>query len=97
MSKYNDSTKKVLEQQLGSVLSTKKPEETTYPSNGCYYPHLEAYEYNGYNTYNDGLDDTREAEYLIQSMEEDPSRIYQVASTASISTLEEILRLLLLR
>jgi hypothetical protein len=108
---YSDGTKRVLEQQLGSVLTqdrTKKTQtQNTYSSSYPTREYTPNCDWGGYsevdeyypNLSSNGYEyiDERYAESVIRKMENDPSTIQSVVDYESVDTLVDILTLLLNR
>jgi hypothetical protein len=100
--KYDKSTQEILKTQLGGVLDKRRTTATTTVDNSITFDPYDPYddEYTHLDVlYADdpSQEETKYAEQLIESMELNPSKVYQVATYESGSVLGEILRLLLLR
>lgn len=106
MSDMSDATKKVLKQQLGSVLTQEKPKPkydtyTNYSSNNSSYDDWNnSYYGDNFGSYSSSYYDNPDEEYaedLIKKMEMNPSEIQRVVDEESVSTLVDVITLLLYR
>jgi len=115
MSDMSDATKKVLKQQLGSVLTSEKPKPSPkytptqvvdtdrYYSDDSWGSTWGGTDYTGdyggsfgTGSYYDSPDEEY-AQQLIEKMEMNPSEIQRVVDQESVTTLVEVITLLLYR
>jgi hypothetical protein len=107
----SDATKKVLKQQLGSVLTKEKPKPKYTPTNNVSSFDRYNDDYYGGSSYGSDFGsygggyggsyydnpDEEYAEELIKKMEMDPSAIVKVVDEESCSTLIDVITILLYR